>query len=147
KIPMGTILGAMLVVGMGQVLDLFELAPNKSISFVVQIALGTMIGLNFERMNRDQFKKVAKSLLFIVISVIVMTITVAKIVSKFTNIDYSLLLLSSAPGGMVEMATMANALQLDAPAVIFLHFIRLLLVMLVFPYIILWGVKRWGERI
>ncbi|WP_100401143.1 AbrB family transcriptional regulator [Bacillus sp. FJAT-44742] len=146
RIPMGTILGAMLAVGTGRVMGWITMEPSEVVTFLVQLALGIMIGLSFYQLNKGQLKRAGKGLLFIIIAVVFMTCSVAFMVYFFTGLDKAIAILSSAPGGMVEMATMAEALNLEAPGVIFLHFIRLLLVMLVFPYIISWGVKKWGRK-
>lgn len=136
KIPMGSVLGAMLLVGAGKALSVLTLVSNTPLSFLVQLLLGMMIGLSFKRLSKKQFIEVRNSLVFVIFSVVLMTILTGYIVSSFPVLSLAVSILSSAPGGMVEMATMANALELEAPIVIFLHFIRLLLVMLLFPQII-----------
>lgn len=136
RIPMGAILGAMVFVGAGKALSILTLASSTPLSFLVQTLLGIMIGLSFNRLTKKQFIEVRNSLIFVIVSVIVMTLTTGYMISFFPMLSRSIAFLSSAPGGMVEMATMANALGLEAPSVIFLHFIRLLLVMLIFPQII-----------
>lgn len=136
RIPMGAVLGAMLFVGTGKAFSLLHLESSDPFSFIVQVSLGLMIGLSFTRLSKQQFSQVRNSLIFVIVSVVTMTILTGYIVSFFPFVTRSVAILSSAPGGMVEMATMAEALDLEAPAVVFLHFIRLLIVMLVFPQII-----------
>ena len=136
RIPMGTIMGAMLFVGLAKAFSIITLEPTSILSFLVQISLGTMIGLSFTKLTKSQLKQIRYSILFIVISVILTTIVTGLVVSRITPISTPIAILSSAPGGMVEMATMAVALNLAAPLVIFLHFIRLLLVMIAYPYLI-----------
>ncbi|UUI05635.1 AbrB family transcriptional regulator [Oceanobacillus jeddahense] len=136
KIPMGAIIGAMVFIGLGKSFSVIQFDTSNPVSFVVQIALGIMIGLSFTRLTKQQIKQMRDSLVFVVISILVMTVITGLIVGIFTSVSMSVSFLSSAPGGMVEMATMASALKLDAPSVVFLHFSRLLIVMLVYPYII-----------
>lgn len=136
RIPMGTIIGAMVFVGVGKSFSLIQMESSIPLSFLVQVSLGAMIGLSFTKLARDQLKNLSKSIVFIVISVMAMTVITGGIISIFPSVSLPVAILSSAPGGMVEMATMAEALGLEAPAVIFLHFIRLLIVMLLYSRII-----------
>ncbi|MGP4079985.1 AbrB family transcriptional regulator [Pseudalkalibacillus sp. R45] len=136
KIPMGTVLGATVMVGVGKSLQLIEFQPSNYLSFLVQISLGIMIGLSFTKLSKKQLSKLNKSLVFVMVVVIIMTVSTGFIVSYFNSVTVPVAVLSSAPGGMVEMATMAGALGLEVPAVIFLHFVRLLIVMVIFPHII-----------
>ncbi len=136
RIPMGTIIGSMLFVGAGKYFSIVTFEPMVWLSFIVQVSLGIMIGLNFTKMNKKQLHQLGLSLLFIIVSVVFLTVTVGFTVHFFTPIELNIAILSSAPGGMVEMATMAEALNLEAAAVVFLHFVRLLLVMLLFPLVI-----------
>src|SRR5699024_1644832 len=116
--------------------SLIQLETSTPLSFVVQVSLGMMIGLSFTRLTKHQLKQIRDSLVFVVITVIAMTAVTGFIVSFITHVSRPISVISSAPGGMVEMATMASALELDAPSVIFLHFLRLLIVMLIYPQII-----------
>lgn len=133
---MGAVLGATLMVGVGKAMHWLEFEPSSTLSFFVQIALGIMIGLSFTKLSKKQFSRLNKSIVFVILVIIMMTVGTGAIVSSFDEVSLPVAVLSSAPGGMVEMATMAGALGLEVPAVIFLHFVRLLIVMVTFPYII-----------
>lgn len=133
---MGTIIGSMIFVGLGKTFSIIQLESSVTLSFLVQVSLGIMIGLSFTKLTKNQLQEIKNSILFIVISVMMMTVVTGLIVSYITSVPLSVSILSSAPGGMVEMATMAEGLGLEAPSVIFLHFLRLLIVMLIYPSVI-----------
>ncbi|OLO27863.1 hypothetical protein BTR23_18805 [Alkalihalophilus pseudofirmus] len=141
RIPMGTILGSMLAVGISKHMGWLMLEPLEWLSFIVQLLLGMMIALSFTKLDKEQLKQLGFSLLFIFLSVVIMTTSIGVIIHAFFDIELSVSILSSAPGGMVEMATMADALGLYPPMIVFLHFIRLLLVMLIYPFIIQYSKK------
>lgn len=136
RLPVGYILGSMFAVGLAKTFQLLSFESSTIQTFFMQITLGLMVGLSFQKMSLEQIKKLATSLVIITISVFILTFGAGFVISLFPNLAINLSLLAAAPGGMIEMATIAKTLSLEAPVVIMLHLARVLAVMTIFPLIL-----------
>lgn len=142
RIPIGTLIGAMFAVGISKHFGLLAFQSSTILSFFIQMLLGIMIGLSFIKLTKEQFKKLLVSFTCIIISVFVMGVGTGFLVSKLTFLHAGLSILSSAPGGIPEMALTAKALGLDAPVVVVIHLIRVILVMSVFTFLLNYFYKK-----
>lgn len=142
RLPVGSILGAMLAVGLAKTFQLLSFESSQALTFFMQITLGLMVGLTFRKLSLQQMKSLAASLVVITFSVFIITIGAGLIISLFPNLHTNLSLLSAAPGGMIEMATIAKTLSLEAPVVIMLHLCRVLAVMTIFPLLLQYFYSR-----
>jgi membrane AbrB-like protein len=136
RIPIGTLIGAMFAVGLSKHFSLLSFQSSTILSFFVQMLLGIMFGLSFIKLTKAQLKKLLISFSIIILSVVIMGAGTGFVVSKLTFIDSGLSILASAPGGIPEMAMTAKALRLDAPVVVVIHLIRVILVMSVFTFLL-----------
>lgn len=146
KIPVGAILGAMFAVGIAKTFHLLSMASTPLLTFCMQVTLGLMVGLTFSKISIEQLKRLAKSLIVITVSVFVVTFGAGLAVSLFPNLSTNLSLLSAAPGGMIEMATIAKTLSLEAPVVIMFHLARVIAVMTIFPLLLQYFYSRQVEK-
>jgi uncharacterized membrane protein AbrB (regulator of aidB expression) len=103
---------------------------------MVQLLLGTMFGLSFIKLTKEQIKKLFVSFSMIICSVMIMSVGTGFIVDKLTFLDLGTSILSSAPGGIPEMAITAKVLTLEAPVVVVIHLIRVILVMSFFTILL-----------
>jgi membrane AbrB-like protein len=142
RIPIGTLIGAMFAVGLSKHFSILSFQSSTILSFFVQMLLGIMFGLSFIKLTKVQLKKLLISFSIIIISVIIMSAGTGFIVSKLTFIDSGLSILSAASGGIPEMAMTAKALHLDAPVVVVIHLIRVILVMSVFTFLLNYFYRR-----
>lgn len=136
KLPVGTMIGAMFAVGISKHFEILSFQTSTALTFFVQLILGTMFGLSFIKLSKEQMRKLFVSFSIIILSVLVMSIGTGFIVSKLTFLDLGTSLLSSAPGGIPEMAITAKALKLEAPVVVVIHLIRVILVMSFFTLLL-----------
>lgn len=136
KLPVGYIIGAMLAVGMAKTFQWLTIETSIVMSFMMQVTLGLMVGLTFLKLSIEQLRKLATSLVVITFSVFILTIGIGLLLSNFDTLSPNVALLSAAPGGMIEMATIAKTLSLHAPVVIMLHLTRVLAVMTIFPLLL-----------
>jgi membrane AbrB-like protein len=141
RIPIGTLIGAMFAVGLSKHFSILSFQSSTILSFFVQMLLGIMFGLSFIKLTKVQLKKLLISF-SIIISVIIMGAGTGFIVSKLTFIDSGLSILSAASGGIPEMAMTAKVLHLDAPVVVVIHLIRVILVMSVFTFLLNYFYRR-----
>ncbi|WP_078430289.1 AbrB family transcriptional regulator [Alkalihalobacterium alkalinitrilicum] len=136
KIPVGTIVGAMFAVGLAKTFQLLTLETTVLMSFLLQVTLGLMVGLTFLKLSVTQLRQLATSLVAVTFSIFFITLGSGVLISTFSSFELSDAILSAAPGGMIEMATIAKTLSLHAPVVIMLHLIRVLSVMTIFPILL-----------
>ncbi len=136
RLPVGTIIGAMFAVGLAKTFHLLTLETTVPMAFLLQVMLGLMVGLTFMKLSVAQLRQLATSLVAITFSVFFITLVSGFILAKVSSFDQSVSILSAAPGGMIEMATIAKTLSLHAPVVIMLHLIRVLSVMTIFPILL-----------
>lgn len=146
KLPVGAILGAMFAVGLAKTFHLLAFESSRLLTFFMQVTLGTMVGLSFIKLSLQQIKKLAASLVVITFSVFILSIGAGLILSLLPGLSANIAVLSAAPGGMIEMATIAKTLSLNAPVVIMLHLVRVLAVMTVFPLILQYLYERQRKK-
>ncbi|WP_418198900.1 AbrB family transcriptional regulator [Alkalihalobacterium sp. APHAB7] len=136
RLPVGTIIGAMFAVGIAKTFQLLTLETTVPMAFVLQVTLGLMVGLTFTKLSVYQLRQLATSLVAVTFSVFLITIGSGLLIATLSPFEQGVAILSAAPGGMIEMATIAKTLSLHAPVVIMLHLIRVLSVMTIFPILL-----------
>ena len=65
-----------------------------------------------------------------------MTFCTGLIIYYFVGLNLKEVLLSSTPGGIAQMATLAQALGLNAPLVVAMHIFRVIFILSLFPIIL-----------
>jgi membrane AbrB-like protein len=136
RLPMGSLIGAMFAVGLSKNFLLLAFEPSKTLSFFIQVLLGLMLGLTFIKLEKEQLKKISFSLIVITVGVMTMTFGTGVLINLFTDLDINTSILSTAPGGIGEMATAAQALSLNAPIVTILQLSRVIIIMAILPIIL-----------
>lgn len=136
RLPAGTLMGAMIAVGISKYFDLLSFVSNQSLTFLVQLGLGLTLGVSIASLDKEQFKKLSKVLVLVTGAVFVMTFVTGYFLSFMTELNLRTLFLSTAPGGLAEMAIIAKSVDLNSPVVAILHIIRLIIVLTIFPFII-----------
>ncbi|MGG0718615.1 AbrB family transcriptional regulator [Robertmurraya massiliosenegalensis] len=142
KLPLGTMIGAMFAVGISKHFEILSFQTSTPLTFIVQLLLGTMFGLSFIKLTKEQIKKLFFSFIFIFCSVILMSVGTGFLVDKLTFLDLGASILSSSPGGIPEMAITAKALKLEAPIIVVIHLIRVIVVMSFFTILLNYFYKR-----
>lgn len=135
KFPLGVVLGAMLAVGLAKYFGLLALERSTVLSFIVQVILGAMLGLSLVKLDKKQVLTLGKSIIVIVVFVLAFILVGGITVSFLAGSDIVLSILAVAPGAVVEVATIAGALHLDAPSVVLVHLVRVIVIMSLFSII------------
>lgn len=73
RLPVGVVLGSMFAVGLAKYFDILHLERTVSISFVIQVLLGAMLGLSLIKINKQQLITLGKSLAVVVVIVVIFT--------------------------------------------------------------------------
>lgn len=100
---------------------------------IVQIAAGAFVGQSMDRSGLAAMRALPVPLLIMCISVLTFTLLISLVMHRLTRLDHTTCLLASAPGGLQEMALIAEDLRGDAPKVLVLQTVRLVVVIILFP--------------
>ncbi|MFZ5967882.1 MAG: AbrB family transcriptional regulator [Bacillota bacterium] len=132
KIPAGALIGAMVAVaaynisgGKGYIHPNFKVAA--------QIVIGGILGLSFTMETLYGLKELWVPAVVMIVGLMVLSLTLGVLISKFAGIDPITALFSSAPGGLTEMVITAEAYGADIKKVALLHLMRLITVITVMP--------------
>ncbi|MGM8215049.1 AbrB family transcriptional regulator [Bacillaceae bacterium W0354] len=141
KFPLGVVIGSMLAVGLFKYFGILTLERSTAISFSVQVSLGAILGLSLIKLNKKQVISLGKSVLVVIAFVLIFTLCAGIVVSYLTGFDEVLSILTVAPGAVVEVATIAEALNLDSPSVVLVHLVRVIVIMSLFPFLMKLAIK------
>lgn len=143
KLPAGALLGSMFLVGLLQMTNLIEFTDvSPYLRIASKIALGTMIGLMF---TKDILKLPVKQLLsFLVVGLtsIASALFLGFIFQFFGVFPFVTGMVSTAPGGIAEMLTLADAIKIDTQEVVMMHLIRFVTLMLMLKWLLSLNQKR-----
>ena len=131
-ITSGAMLGSMLA---GATFTVF-MGKNRfpsQIRVCMSILSGAFMGCRFSRADLANIDVLAIPILIMLIGLIVFILFNGFLVSTFTDLDYPTALFASTPGGMTEMAILAEDMGVDSFKVSILHTIRLFFVIAFFP--------------
>ena len=136
KIPAGAMFGAMFgVIAMKLILNVGWELP-RPYRLLVQILLGIMLGASF---HPEMIKTFHKMLLPIMVSALTLIITGLILTVIFTKtgiLDQTTAYLGTSPGAMTSLIMLAAETPADAPLITCFHFFRLLIVILIAPYVL-----------
>ena len=135
--PAGEIVGAMVGAVIYNVLTgKAKFLPQLKIP--IRILSGFFVGVNITREVVSELAQVPLVLVIIFVYIWLTTYVTAYLVHKLTGLDFASSLLASTPGGMSEMAIIADDMGIGAPKIAVIHTIRLVTVITFFPPVLLW---------
>jgi len=132
NIPAGAIIGAMVGSAAYNILSDNAYFPT-SLRLPLQIAAGIFIGMRLDRDSLFAMNEIIVPMIILFVGVAAMTLITSFIMHKLTKLDSFTSLLASTPGGLSEMAMLADDLGVDASKVAVLHMARLMSVIILFP--------------
>jgi len=133
-LPSGTLLGAMLAVGVFNMTTGSGKLPTQT-SLVTQILVGTIIGLNFNIGNLKAISQLILPSVITVIGLMSMSIILGVILYKTTGLDLVTALFSTCPGGLTSMTLVANEYGAQTEVVVLFHTLRLVSVITLMPFL------------
>jgi len=131
-VPAGAIIGAMVGTAAFNIATAKAYFPPKC-RLPLQILAGAFIGMRMDRESILAIGNLIVPAIILFAGVILITFVTAFIMRKLTKLDLATCLLASTPGGLTEMALMAEDLGLDAPKIAILQTSRLMSVIIFFP--------------
>lgn len=135
KIPAGAMSCSMLIVAIFNVRtgkSYMPLTLRKIIQSVGGALIGSRVGLN----DVIEIKELFLPIIIMVLAFCLMNIFVGFILYKTTNFSIMTALLSAAPGGMSDIAIMAEDLGANGSQVAMMQFIRVCFIISIYPIII-----------
>lgn len=135
RLPIGNVIGALVGVSLLKFSGILTLTPGQIITFVIQVLLGIMLGLTFIKVRFEKIHQIVYMLVIFLISVPLFTLLISLLISTISNLSLIELIVASAPGSMIEMATLSTTLNLEASVIVIIHFFRIVIVLLLFQFI------------
>lgn len=109
---------------------------------VAQVCVGSYIGSNVHLRRLSEYHGMGPVLFGGVLLVLMVSMIMGLFVSHVTTASLVTGFLSTAPGGLAEMGIVALEVGADTATMTAYQLTRLLFIMLVFPYIMRWFVRR-----
>ncbi len=135
KIPAGALFGAMLFTAVYNLISNAGYVPPQ-INTILQIVIGTTIGLNFNMANVKGLGSVLVSAVIMVAGLMVFSLLLGWIISKTSGMDLLTALFSSSPGGLSNIVIISDAYGAEAHIVALMHTLRIICVVVLMPIIV-----------
>jgi membrane AbrB-like protein len=131
-VPAGAMIGSMLFS------ILFSVSTDRAyypggMRIITQIASGIYIGLRMDRAGLMNLTQLAVPALLVALAVCAFTALCALVLYKCTKLPLATCLMVSTPGGVQEMALLADDLGADVPTIAVMQSVRLMTVVAVAP--------------
>ncbi|WP_158212256.1 AbrB family transcriptional regulator [Natranaerobius trueperi] len=136
NIPAAPVLGGILIVGTLRIMGIDLPYLPDSIVFLLQIALGVMVGAKFDRDAFRSLRLIALPAIIISSWAVIITLLFGYIIAMISPLDIVTGILGSSIGGLPEMTILAHDTQADAITMVLFHVFRILATMMIFPPII-----------
>ena len=127
RLPAGQLMGPLVLAGAGSISGLVALAPPGWLVAVSQVVLGTGLGIRFTGMTRRMFVAGMGLSLVSVSAMVALGAGLAALVHLWTGLPTDMLVISFAPGGVVEMSLIALSLAANPAFVTLHHLVRIFL--------------------
>lgn len=137
-IPAGTVVFAMLgaaVVKVGAEADSATLPRAARLG--IQVALGTVLGLQFTLGPLARAGALVIPLAISLLLLMALSLMTGLLIYRTTRTDLATALWMSAPGGLMEIIVMADAMKVDVLPVLTVHTMRVVLIIAIQPSLVL----------
>jgi membrane AbrB-like protein len=137
-IPAGSVVFAMLGVALVKTVIAAESAAFPTIARRgVQIALGTTLGLQVSLRPLARAGDLVIPLATTLALLLAISLATGLFIYRFTRTDLASALWMSAPGGLMEIMVLAEAMDLDVLPILTVHTMRVLLIIAIQPSLVL----------
>lgn len=136
KLPGGIMVGAMLAVILFKVISHQDWSLPKHYNIVIQILVGVMVGASY---NADIARAVNKVIGPVIVSTLVLVFTgviLALIFTKLNLLDVATSYLSTSPGALSSIFSLAVDANAHPPIVAAFHFFRVIFIILTAPLVL-----------
>ena len=142
KVPAGAFLGAMIFVVTFNVLTDFATFPVNASPYV-RIFAGALIGSRMTKSDVIELKTILFPAVLLVFGMLVLNLSLGYGIHRLTGLELSTALLGSAPGGVQDMALIADDLGANAAQIALLQTVRILAILGILPTLLTAFCKRY----
>lgn len=135
KITGGTLIGAMLAVILFKMLVQKDLDIPKSYTVFIQILVGIMVGITYSPDMNKLFTKIALPVIISTLILVAAGLGICIALIKTGLLDASTSYLSTSPGAMIAMISLAAESKANSPVVLAFHFFRIAFIILTAPMV------------
>ncbi len=133
KIPAGSLIVAMLTIIAFKLVTKAHWDMPKGFNFVLQVALGIMVGASFQPAMLPVLKKIFFPVLTSTVTLVGVGILLAIVFTRLGVLDAPAAYLSTSPGAMSALIVLAFESGASATLVVCFHFFRVVFVILTAP--------------
>jgi membrane AbrB-like protein len=133
KIPAGSLIAAMVSIIVFKLIIKTHWEMPKGFNFVLQIALGIMVGASFQPAMLPVLKQLFFPVVTSTVTLVGVGILLAVIFTRLQILDAPAAYLSTSPGAMSALIALALESGASATLVVCFHFFRVLFVLLTAP--------------
>lgn len=134
RMPVPTVLGAMLMVGAGSILGALDLTAAPQIRIGLQMIIGTYAGYRFDQEASRRLKTMVPAVAGVTLWTVASALLVGFLLSLLTGMALPTALLGTAPGGLPEMSAVALTMHADVAVVATISATRLIAAMMAIPF-------------
>ncbi|MGD9369708.1 MAG: AbrB family transcriptional regulator [Desulfobacteraceae bacterium] len=136
KIPAGSLIAAMLTIIVFKLITKTHWVMPKGFNFVLQVALGIMVGASFQPAMLPVFKKLFFPVLTSTVTLVGVGILLSVIFTRMQILDAPAAYLGTSPGAMSALIVLAFESGASATLVVCFHFFRVVFVILTAPLLL-----------
>lgn len=133
-VPIPWLLGPMVAAAIASKLINIDFYWPEGIRNTGLIIVGYSIGLSFTKDSLIQIIHQLPSMLLMTVTIIIFCAVFALLVAKLSGIDYPTILTGSIPGGLSQMITLAE--EINVTVVTFLQVARLMMIIIFIPFLV-----------
>lgn len=143
RVPMGTLIGATVGVGLLKVLDAPTYQLPEVARFVVYVGVGWLLGQTFTAQALGELRRSVVPILAIVVAFIVFGLVQAFVLYRYIGFDAYTAFLATSPGGIAQMGVLSIESKANVPLVLTVHVLRIVSVIVVASV----GLRILGDRL
>ena len=133
KIPAGSLIVAMLTIIAFKLITKIHWEMPKGFNFVLQVALGIMVGASFQPTMLPVLKKIFFPVLASTVTLVGVGILLSILFTRMGILDAPAAYLGTSPGAMSALIVLAFESKTSATLVVCFHFFRVVFVILTAP--------------
>ncbi|MDP2873619.1 MAG: AbrB family transcriptional regulator [Bacillota bacterium] len=131
--PAGGLVGAMIAVGIGRVLEWDCAGFPGDVRSIAQVGLGAIIGLSFSSEMVSSIARMALPVALLSVALFTNGCLLAVIIHRLTGWDIRTCLVATSAGGVTQMSIVADDMGADPVTVTLLHVVRIITIVAVLP--------------
>ena len=135
RLPAGALIGAMASTAAMNLLFQAAYMPTE-VKFFTQVATGVYIGAKISRSNLGDLRSILRPALVLLAIMLSFAAAMGTLIYSISSLSVPTALFAMAPGGITDMALIAEEMGADSVKVAGMHIVRLIGIVALYPLII-----------